>query len=107
VCTNNFHGRTITIVGFSSEEKSREGFGPFTPGFKTIPFGNAEALAETLTPNMVGFLVEPIQGEAGVNPLACAVARTALKVIIEENMIENAAKTGDYFLSRLKEIESP
>ncbi len=194
VCANNFHGRTITIVGFSSEEQYREGFGPFTPGFKIIPFGNAEALAEAITPNTVGFLVEPIQGEAGViippegylreakaiceehnivlitdeiqtglgrtgkllaeehdgiesdisligkalsggfypisavlsntevlgvlrpgehgstfggNPLACAVARTALKVIIEEHMIENAAKIGDYFLSRLKEIESP
>jgi ornithine--oxo-acid transaminase len=194
VCTNNFHGRTITIVGFSSEEKSREGFGPFTPGFKTIPFGNAEALAETITPNTVGFLVEPIQGEAGViippegylreaksiceehnivlitdeiqtglgrtgkllaeehdgiesditligkalsggfypisavlsntevlgvlrpgehgstfggNPLACAVARTAIKVLIDENMIENAAVTGEYFQSGLLEIKSP
>jgi ornithine--oxo-acid transaminase len=194
VCTNNFHGRTITIVGFSSEEKSREGFGPFTPGFKTIPFGSAEALAETITPNTVGFLVEPIQGEAGViippegylreaksiceehnivlitdeiqtglgrtgkllaeehdgiesditligkalsggfypisavlsntevlgvlrpgehgstfggNPLACAVARTAIKVLIDENMIENAAVTGEYFQSGLLEIKSP
>jgi len=194
VCANNFHGRTITIVGFSSEEQYREGFGPFAPGFKIIPFGNVRALAQAITPNTVGFLVEPIQGEAGViippegylkeaksicekqnvvlitdeiqtglgrtgkllaeehdgiesdltligkalsggfypisavlsnvevlkvlhpgdhgstfggNPLACAVARAALNVIIQEDMIENAAGMGDYFLARLKEIKSP
>lgn len=194
VCGNNFHGRTIAIIGFSSEEKYREGFGPFTPGFKIIPFGDPKALESTITPNTVAFLVEPIQGEAGViippqgylkevraicdkhsivlildevqtglgrtgkllaeehdsieadvtligkslsggfypisavlsnlevlgvfvpgdhgstfggNPLACAVARTAVKVIIEENMIENAEKMGNYFLSQLKEIKSP
>jgi ornithine--oxo-acid transaminase len=194
VCRNNFHGRTITIVGFSTDEKSREGFGPFTPGFKVIPFGDAQALEAAITENTVGFLVEPIQGEAGViippagylrevkgicekhrvvlildeiqtglgrtgkllaeehdgieadltligkalsggfypisavlsnmevlgvlrpgehgstfggNPLACAVARTALKVLVEENMIENARLMGDYFLSGLKSIRSP
>ncbi|OGP69823.1 MAG: ornithine--oxo-acid transaminase, partial [Deltaproteobacteria bacterium RBG_13_47_9] len=194
VCENNFHGRTITIVGFSTDEHSREGFGPFTPGFKLIPFGDAKALEAAVTDNTVGFLVEPIQGEAGVlipptgylkevrhickkknvvlildeiqtglgrtgkllaeehdgieadltvvgkalsggfypisavlsnvevlgvlrpgehgstfggNPLACAVARTALKVLVEENMINNAAKVGEYFLSQLKRIKSP
>ena len=194
VCDNNFHGRTITIVGFSSEEQYREGFGPFTPGFKSIPFGDAQALREAITPDTVAFLVEPIQGEAGVivppagylkeaqaicqerkvmlildeiqtglgrtgrllaeehesieadltligkalsggyypisavlsnsevlgtlmpgdhgstfggNPLACAVARTALKVLIEEGMIENAALLGDYFMARLRELKSP
>ena len=194
VCENNFHGRTITIVGFSTDEHSREGFGPFTPGFKLIPFGDAKALEAAVTDNTVGFLVEPIQGEAGVlipptgylkevrhickkknvvlildeiqtglgrtgkllaeehdgieadltvvgkalsggfypisavlsnvevlgvlrpgehgstfggNPLACAVARTALKVLVEENMIDNAAKMGEYFLSQLKRIKSP
>ncbi|MBW2126452.1 MAG: ornithine--oxo-acid transaminase [Deltaproteobacteria bacterium] len=66
VCENNFHGRTITIVGFSTDENSRAGFGPFTPGFKIIPFGDANALEAAITPNTVGFLVEPIQGEAGV-----------------------------------------
>ena len=66
VCANNFHGRTITIVGFSTDESSRAGFGPFTPGFKIIPFGNVPALETAITPNTVGFLVEPIQGEAGV-----------------------------------------
>ena len=66
VCANNFHGRTITIVGFSTDEHSRAGFGPFTPGFKIVPYGDAEALEKAITPNTVGFLVEPIQGEAGV-----------------------------------------
>jgi ornithine--oxo-acid transaminase len=194
VCQNNFHGRTITIVGFSTDEQYREGFGPFTPGFKVIPFGDASALEAAITHNTVGFLVEPIQGEAGVivppegylkqaraictkknvvlildeiqtglgrtgkllaeehddieadltvvgkalsggfypisavlsnvevlgvlrpgehgstfggNPLACAVARTALRVLLEENLIENAANMGEYFLSQLKGINSP
>ena len=194
VCQNNFHGRTITIVGFSTDENSRAGFGPFTPGFKIIPFGDAAALESAITPNTVGFLVEPIQGEAGViipppgyikeakaicekhnvvlildeiqtglgrtgkilaeehdgieadltligkalsggfypvsavlsntevlgvlqpgehgstfggNPLACAVARTALKVLIEEGMIENAAEMGAYFLDGLKQFKNP
>ena len=194
VCENNFHGRTIAIIGFSSESQYREGFGPFPPGFKIIPFGEARALEEAITPNTVAFLVEPIQGEAGVivppsgylrevksickqndvvlildeiqtglgrtgkllaeehddieadvtligkalsggfypisailsntevlgvfmpgehgstfggNPLACAVARTAIKVLIEEKMIENASKLGDYFLTQLRGIKSP
>ena len=66
VCANNFHGRTITIVGFSTDESARAGFGPFTPGFRIVPYGDAAALEEAMTPNTVGFLVEPIQGEAGV-----------------------------------------
>jgi len=66
VCQNNFHGRTTTICGFSTDPLCQEGFGPFTPGFKTIPFGDAKALKEAITPNTVAFLVEPIQGEAGV-----------------------------------------
>jgi ornithine--oxo-acid transaminase len=194
VCKNNFHGRTIAIIGFSSESKYREGFGPFPPGFRIIPFGEARALEEAITPNTVAFLIEPIQGEAGVivpppgylrevksickrndvvlildeiqtglgrtgkllaeehdeieadvtligkslsggfypisailsntevlgvfipgehgstfggNPLACAVARTAIKVLIEEKMIENASKLGDYFLTQLRAIKSP
>ncbi|MBW2015931.1 MAG: ornithine--oxo-acid transaminase [Deltaproteobacteria bacterium] len=194
VCENNFHGRTITIVGFSTDETARSGFGPFTPGFKIIPFGDPDALEAAITPNTVAFLVEPIQGEAGVivppagflkkvreictrhnvvlildeiqtglgrtgkllaeehegieadltlvgkalsggfypisavlsnvevlgvlrpgehgstfggNPLACAIARTALKVLIEENMIENAAAMGEYFLEGLRRIRSP
>ncbi len=68
VCEHNFHGRTTTIISFSSDEGSRAGFAPFTPGFVSIPFGDAEALERVLAedPNVVGFLVEPVQGEAGV-----------------------------------------
>lgn len=193
VCENNFHGRTITIVGFSTDQNSRKGFGPFTPGFRIISYGDPEALEKAITPHTVGFMVEPIQGEAGViippdgylkkvkaicqkhnialildeiqtglgrtgkllaeehdgieadltligkalsggfypisavlsntevmsvlqpgehgstfggNPLACAVARTALKVLVEESMIQNAAEMGAYFLNGLKQIES-
>ena len=194
VCENNFHGRTITIIGFSSENRYRDGFGPFAPGFKIIPFGDATAFEKAITPNTIAIMIEPIQGEAGVivppagylrevkticqahdvvlildeiqtglgrtgkllaeeydgiesdvtvigkslsggfypvsavlstkevldvfmpgdhgstfggNPLACAVARTALNVLIEENLIENAAGMGEYFMSRLREIRSP
>ncbi len=66
VCRNNFHGRTTTIVGFSSDPDSYEGFGPKTPGFVEIEYGSAEALERAITPNTCGFLFEPIQGEAGV-----------------------------------------
>ena len=194
VCENNFHGRTLSIVGFSTDENARQSFGPFAPGFKIIPFGDADALEKAITPNTVAFMVEPIQGEAGViippdgylkqvrrictdnnvvlildeiqtglgrtgkllaeehegveadltligkalsggyypvsavlsneavlgllkpgqhgstfggNPLACAVARAALKVLVEENMVENSRKMGDYFLTELKKIHSP
>jgi ornithine--oxo-acid transaminase len=194
VCENNFHGRTITIVGFSSEKQYRDGYEPFTPGFVMIPFGDANALESAITPNTVAFLVEPIQGEGGIiippegylrrvreicdkhkivlitdeiqtglgrtgkmlaeeheaieadltlvgkalsgglypisavlsnkevlgvfqpgdhgstyggNPLACAVARTALKVLVEEGMIVNAAKLGPYFMDELRRIKSP
>ena len=194
VCENNFHGRTITIVGFSTEPQYRDGYGPFTPGFKIIPFGNEEALERAITPYTVAFMVEPIQGEAGViippqgylkavrricseqnivlildeiqtglgrtgkflaeehegiqsdltligkalsggflpisavlsnkavlgvfhpgdhgstfggNPLACAVARTALRVIKEEKMVENAPAMGNYFISKLSGMKAP
>ncbi len=66
VCSGNFHGRTTTIVGFSDEDQYKDGFGPFTPGFKIVPYGDAAAFEKAITPNTVGFLVEPIQGEGGV-----------------------------------------
>ena len=66
VCENNFHGRTTTIVGFSSEDQYREGFGPFTPGFVLVPYGDVDAFEAAVTENTVGFLVEPLQGEGGV-----------------------------------------
>lgn len=67
VCDGNFHGRTIAIVGFSSVPQYRDGFGPFPPGFKSVPFGDAGALETAITPNTAAFLVEPIQGEGGIN----------------------------------------
>ena len=194
VCTGNFHGRTITIITFSPEEQYRDGFGPFTPGFKLIPYGDVGALERAITPNTVAFLVEPMQGEGGVvvppegyirrvreicthhnvlmvadeiqsglgrtgkllacehegvrpdvvtlgkalsggmypvsavlssrevlsvfgpgdhgstfggSPLACAVAREALKVIIDEHLCERSAELGRYLMARLREIRSP
>jgi len=65
-CRNNFHGRTITIVGMSSDDSYREGFGPFPPGFRLVDFGDAEALEASITPNTAAFLVEPMQGEGGI-----------------------------------------
>ena len=66
VCENNFHGRTITIISFSTDPAARSGFGPFTAGLKVIPYGDSKALEAAITPDTVGFMVEPIQGEAGV-----------------------------------------
>ena len=193
VCANNFHGRTLGIVGFSTDLETRTHFGPFAPGFRVIPFGDAAALEAAITPNTVAFLVEPIKGEAGViippagyftevrqlctannlmlvldeiqtglgrtgrllaeqhegieadvtllgkalsggfypvsavlsnnevlgtlrpgqhgstfggNPLACAIARAAMRVLVEEGMIENAAKQGARFLEGLKDIRA-
>jgi ornithine--oxo-acid transaminase len=78
VCHNNFHGRSTTIVGFSSEAQYRDGFGPFPPGFRSIPFGDADALEAAITPNTAAFLFEPIQGEGGINiPPAGWLARCA------------------------------
>ena len=193
VCRNNFAGRTITLISFSTEEQYKDGFGPFTPGFKVVPYGDADAFGKAIDKNTIAFLVEPIQGEGGVivppagylqkcaalckknnvlfiadeiqtglgrtgklfahqhenvkpdmviigkalsggcypvsavlsnkeilgvfnpgdhgstfggNPLAAAVARESLKVLVEENLIENSRVLGDYFASRLKEINS-
>jgi ornithine--oxo-acid transaminase len=193
VCADNFHGRTMGVVSFSTDADARGGFGPFLPGFSVIPFGDAAALEAAITPNTVAFMVEPIQGEAGViippegyfrsvreictrhgitlvldeiqtglgrtgkllaeehedieadvtligkalgggfypvsavlsntdvlgtlkpgqhgstfggNPLACAVAREALKVLVEEGLIERSAELGAYFLERLRAIRS-
>ena len=87
VCANNFHGRTITIVGFSTDENSRKGFGPFTPGFNIIPFNDADALKEAITPNTVGFLVEPIQGEAGVIIPDDGYLKEAKRICEENNVV--------------------
>jgi ornithine--oxo-acid transaminase len=194
VCNDNFHGRTLTIISFSSEPQYREDFGPYTPGFVFVPYGDAAALRKAITPNTVGFLVEPIQGESGVrippdgylreaaeickqnrvlfisdeiqsglgrvgklfaldyenvradmvilgkalgggiypvsavissrdvlglyrpgdhgstfggNPLACAIAREALRVIVDEKLVQRSAELGQYFLSKLRNLKSP
>lgn len=84
VCANNFHGRTIGIVGFSTDPTARGGFGPFAPGFRVIPFGDAEALAAAINPNTVGFLVEPIQGEGGIRDGSDAFIK-GLRDLSDEN----------------------
>jgi ornithine--oxo-acid transaminase len=193
VCAGNFHGRTVTVISFSSDEQYRRGFGPLTPGFRTIPFGDIKALRQAITPNTCAFLVEAIQGESGIvippdgylreaaaicrenrvllmvdeiqsglgrtgkmfayehegirpdvliigkalgggfypisavlasreilgvfgpgdhgstfggNPLACAVARTALRVLIEEKLVDRSAELGGYFLAKLRGLRS-
>jgi len=193
-CENNFHGRTVSIISFSTEPLYRDDFGPFTPGFVTVPYGNPSAIEEAITPNTAAIMIEPIQGEAGVivppagylrmirrictqynvlfiadeiqtglgrtgrvfacdhegvrpdvviigkalaggfypvsavladeefmglftpgehgstfggNPLGMAVARAALKVIVEEKLVERSAQLGEYFMEQLEEIPSP
>jgi ornithine--oxo-acid transaminase len=193
-CEGNFAGRTITTISFSSEPLYRAGFGPLTPGFTLVPYGDADALEAAITPSTAAFIVEPVQGEGGVvvppegylrrvrelcsrhgvlliadeiqtglgrtgrlfacdhegvrpdivtigkalsggfypvsavlssreilgvftpgthgstfggSPLAAAVARAALRVLVEEDLIGNAAAMGDYFITRLREVASP
>jgi len=193
VFSGNFHGRTTTIVGFSSDDDYRFGFGPFTPGFEILPYGDIEAVEAAMNPNVAAILVEPIQGEAGIvippdgflrrlreittehnalmvcdeiqsglgrtgklfayehegirpdiviigkalsggmypvsailaddqvmgvfhpgehgstyggNPLGAAVAREALKVLVDEDMVRKSADNGAYFLGRLQEVRS-
>lgn len=193
VCSNNFHGRTLGVVGFSTDPVARGGFGPFAPGFRVAEFGDIEAFKSAISENTVAFLVEPIQGEAGViippasymkqvrdicternitlildeiqtglgrtgkllaeehegivadvtlvgkalsggfypvsavlsnsdvlgvlqpgqhgstfggNPLACAIARTAMRVLVEEGMIENSEKQGAYLKDGLENIRA-
>ena len=104
VCENNFHGRTTTIVGFSSDPGSREGFGPFTPGFRTVPFGDADALAAAITPFTCAFLVEPIQCEAGIlmPPAgylseAAAICRDRGVLLVADEIQTGLGRTGRLF----------
>ena len=193
-CTNNFAGRTISIISFSTEDQYKDGFGPLTPGFKIVEYGDAKALKDAITPNTVAFIVEPIQGEGGVivppegylketfetckennvlfiadeiqsglgrsgklfaynyegitpdivtigkalsggvypvsaalgrsdvlgvfnpgdhgstfggNPLGVAVAREALKVLIDENLVGKSFELGEYFREQLRSVNSP
>jgi ornithine--oxo-acid transaminase len=87
VCRENFHGRTTTIVGFSTDPSARDGFGPFSPGFKIIPYDSIDALEKAITPETVGFLVEPIQGEAGVHVPARGYLREAKAVCRKNNVL--------------------
>ena len=95
-CEDNFHGRTITIVGFSSEPQYRDGYAPFTPGFKLIPFGDAQALEDAITPHTVAFLVEPIQGEAGIIIPPQGYLRDVRRICSEHDiaMITDEIQTG-------------
>jgi ornithine--oxo-acid transaminase len=87
VCDGNFHGRTITITSFSSSDEYKQGFGPFTPGFKIIPFGDIDALRDAITPNTAAFLVEPIQGEAGIRIPQDGYLQSAAKLCKEHNIL--------------------
>lgn len=194
VCKNNFHGRTVSIISFSSEEQYKDGFGPFTPGFKVVAYNNVNAIAEVISDKTIGVLIEPIQGEGGIiipdkgyltkvaalckqnnilfmldeiqtglgrtgkmfayeheedakpnmlivgkalgggvypvsgvltsketmgvinpgdhgstfggNPLAAAVAREALQVLVQEKFVENSASLGEYLMQKLLTIKS-
>lgn len=104
VCENNFHGRTTTIVGFSSEPQYREGFGPFTPGFKIVPYGSVEAIERAITPNTVAFLYEPIQGEGGVIvppdgflSAAAALCRKHRVLLLDDEIQTGLGRTGKFF----------
>ena len=86
-CTNNFHGRTVTIVSCSTEAEYRSGFGPFTPGFKIVEYGDIEAVRAAITPNTVGFLVEPIQGEAGIKIPPAGYLKTARELCTRQRVL--------------------
>ena len=112
VCENNFHGRTITIITMSTDETARRGFGPFTPGFVKIPFGDSGALEAAITPNTVAFLVEPIQGEAGVMIPPDGYLKKAREICTENNILFIAdevqtgfARTGTMFACQSEEVE--
>jgi ornithine--oxo-acid transaminase len=87
VCDGNFHGRTIAIVGFSSVQQYRDGFGPFPPGFRSVPFGDAAALRAAITPNTAAFLVEPIQGEGGINVPPPGYLAEVARICREHNVL--------------------
>lgn len=104
VLENNFHGRTTAIVGFSTEEQYKDGFGPFAPGFKVVPFNDADALEKAITPNTVGFLFEPLQGEGGVLVSEEGYIKKAYEICKKNNVLFIAdeiqtgfARTGKMF----------
>ena len=87
VCDGNFHGRTIAIVGFSSVPQYRDGFGPFPAGFRSVPFGDAAALRAAITPNTAAFLIEPIQGEGGINVPPPGYLAEVARICREQNVL--------------------
>jgi ornithine--oxo-acid transaminase len=112
VCENNFHGRTTTIVGFSSEPLYRDGFGPFTPGFVTIPFGDSEALEEVITPNTCAFLFEPIQAEAGILippdgflQAAAEICRRERVLLLADEIQTGLGRTGAMFACHHENVQ--
>jgi ornithine--oxo-acid transaminase len=111
VCQNNFHGRTITVVSFSTVAQYRESFGPFTPGFRIVPFGDTGALADAITPNTCAFLVEPIQGEAGVIvpppgylAEAARICRDRQVLFIADEIQSGLGRTGKLFACMYEDV---
>ncbi|MEW5755474.1 MAG: ornithine--oxo-acid transaminase [Pseudomonadota bacterium] len=111
VCDGNFHGRTITIVGFSTEPQYRDGFGPFAPGFKHVPYGDIEALRAAITPNTAAFLVEPIQGEAGIRVPPAGYLAECARICRERNVLlicdevqTGLARTGKILASEHEQV---
>ena len=112
VCDGNFHGRTITIVSFSTDADSRRGFGPFTPGFEVVPYGDADALEAAIDDDTVGFLVEPIQGEAGVIVPPDGYLRRARELCTERGVLliadeiqSGLGRTGTTFACEHEDVE--
>ncbi len=112
VCEGNFHGRTVTITSFSSSDEYKRGFGPFTPGFKIIPYGDIEALKQAITPNTAAFLVEPIQGEAGIIIPRDGFLKEAQTVCKEHNVLlvcdeiqTGFGRTGKLFASDWEDVK--
>jgi ornithine--oxo-acid transaminase len=112
VCEGNFHGRTTTVISFSSTPEYHRGFGPLTPGFKIIPYGDIEALKAAITPNTAAFLVEPIQGEAGVVVPPEGYMRQAAQICRENNVLLMAdeiqtgfGRTGKLFCCEWEDVE--
>lgn len=114
VCSDNFHGRTTTIVGFSTEEEYKEGYGPFTPGFVVIPYGDSGALREAITPNTVAFMFEPIQGEAGIIIPPEGFLEETRRICKENNVLyvldeiqSGLGRSGKFFAYQHEDIEKP
>jgi ornithine--oxo-acid transaminase len=111
VCAGNFHGRTTTIISASSDPSSREGFGPFTPGFRVVPYGDADALRTAITPRTCAFFVEPIQCEAGVIvpphgylAAAAAACRAEDVLFVADEIQTGLGRTGHWFACHAEEV---